>query len=752
MRFLVNIRNRRDLALWAVYVPMRVVVKPQLNDEWKYVDAEPDCDEDGALLLNEVDDNCSLITGYSFAGKDDPSCHSPRQIQVDHGEEHRESLNTNPCEDKSFGNDERQRKVSIAESTSFAGLRRERRSYRGRKSKRVDGDEQSTEESVSNSHRVGERQGDCRVAQNGSETLSNIDCYMDILLNITEDVSEDDIRQAMKLLQREVGSFERENGELATRQALKRIYEMMEKRRDDGFTIERAVYLIGKLARTAIWVPNIIAETGGSEHLVNVMTEHQASSVIQERAVATFLHMTSKSQARAAIVAAKGAESICWAMKGFKTIKTIQLQGSTALCNLAFASNDNKRRLGKIGGIDAVVRAMDAHSSDGGIQARCCLALRNLTCRNRVNQWIAGRACATEAIVRAMQEFQDDVNVQYQGCVALANLSSDEPENRCRAADAGVLEATLFALRTYTTHGGLAEHGLVLLFNLVQTSAGIQKKIGDLGGIVVIISCLRQHITAPSILEMGCKVLRYLLFVKENRISVYDCCGLEIIVRVLREGAKSKAVAEAAIYAIGNSAYDYPESKKAIGRYGGMSALVDVMSEHMDSAEIQEHGCRALRNLADSDEFSGRLLAESGAIDSCIFACSGYPENARIQEHACAMLFNMAYSDANIRRMKGLDVERVLSQAQESHSEDQAVQNQAGALQEKIKGSYRGDSRQPSSLKSSFNLGSLTRKGSGKLLTQSSSRRRSHRTGSGDYSQLARKISEHSSSSRSPRQ
>lgn len=541
--------------------------------------------------------------------------------------------------------------------------------------------------------------------------------YVSVLLNISECNSSEDVRFAMKLLRQNVTAAGQEASPHSLNYALAQIYDVMADQKDDSLVQDRAINLIGKLSREKDWVSGVVAETGGVERVVNAMSNHCNSSVLQERGITTLLQLTTTEQARTAMVNAKGAESVCWAMKGFLNVKTIQVQGSTALCNMAFGSASSKKRIGKIGGIDGVVMAMESHPSDPDLQARCCLALRNLTCGSRVNQWIAGRACAMEAILRALDAFPDDVSLQYQGCVALANLCTDEPDNRVRAAECGVIEATLKTMKSHIGHAGIIEHSLALLSNLSVGNETNQLQIGQMGGVRDVTTCLRQHITAPGLLANGCDVLRHLMFARENRLAIYECGGLEVLVRVMHEGVSSRALAEAVIYALGNSAYDLPESKSAIGRYGGMAALVDLMSNHMDTAAIQEHGCRALRNLADSDDLNSRLLAESGAIDSCIFACSGYPENGRIQEHALAMLFNMAYSEENVLRMKGLDVERVTTQACDRHPGTSAVQAQGKALLEVLRKTPHSRSSKPSvsaqkPVKPGFNLGAMTRKGS----------------------------------------
>lgn len=564
---------------------------------------------------------------------------------------------------------------------------------------------------------------------------SLIDAYLHLILHRNDEASVEDVKYAFKMLEKSVADGDKATCESACTWFLKKLYFQMETKGADEFLQDRAIYLIGKLARKTDWVSGLVAYTGGVEEVVKKMSEHQHSVVIQERAVATLLHLTTTEEARQAIVNAKGAESVCWAMKEFINVKSIQIQGSTALCNMAFGSTTSKKRIGKIGGIDGVVKAMENHASDAELQARCCLALRNLTCGSRVNQWIAGRARAMEATLNALTAFPESADVQYQGCVALANLCTEEPDNRIRAADCGVIEAVLKVMREKMGDAGLVQHILGLLRCLLVGNEKNRDLVGEEGGVRLVASILRQHILHPKVLQNGCEVIRHLMFTCENRMTMYNCGGLEVLIRVMREGYHWKPVAESCLHALANSAYDFMESKVAIGRHGGISVLLDCMSTHMDCSSIQEHGCRALRNMADSDDLNAMLLAESGALDSCIFACSGYPENAQIQEHAIAMLFNMAYNEDNVRRMRGLDVERVLSQARNAHANNRVVQNQVTALQAKIEEMGERPSAGRSSKSSSFNLASFARKGSKTLMGGSRRNSSRHRStgGSGEH-------------------
>lgn len=466
---------------------------------------------------------------------------------------------------------------------------------------------------------------------------------------------------------------------------LMEIYRCMTDFKDRSSVQIRACLLVGRIAQTCGKVRRAFGETEGVRHVLESLTTHKDCEVLQDKGIYTLLAVTPDKAARLQLTEQKGAECVCWAMREFPQRRDILMNGAMTLGNIAFGSSEGKKRVGKVGGIDAVVNAMYVHNEDSELLGQCCLALRNITFNNRANQWIAGRSCAMEAIVKCMALFPDDGNIQYQGLVALENSCMDETENRDRATEIGVIDTCILILTLHNEHPSLAEHGLSLLRNVCISNQENQLLIGNSGGIQLILTTMKYHRLNPKVLEAGCGAFRYLFFSKENRDGMYDMQGMEPLLNALREGAAVVPVCESALLALGNALFDNPKSKKLVARYGGIALVVDVLSKHLDSETIQEYGCRALRNLADSDELNTRLLGESGAIDTGIFAMMGYPQNAAIQEQACAMMFNMAFSDANIRLMKQLELARVVEHALTYHVQNFAVESQAKALLQRIK-------------------------------------------------------------------
>lgn len=526
----------------------------------------------------------------------------------------------------------------------------------------------------------------CTDSDSESETEkeNRLRAALELLLFPSNDSDADDTRMALNQVRRSLRTGTKFHAKRLDR-FLREVYRAMKDFEENKFVQERACIILGKIARELPSTQRTIAETAGVKHIMEAIKRHTECDTVQDRGIFALLSLTGDSVARAHIVEERGAECVSWAMKEFQDIRTILTNGSTTLCNIAFGSEESKKRIGKVGGIDAVINAMYRHQGDADLQARCCLALRNLTCGLRANQWIAGRACAMESIVRCMKSFPSDVNVQYQGCATLANICSAESENRERATGIGVIETCMTAMDRNKDHIPLIEHSLAVLRNLCVGNKENQLSIGAAGGLQLILHAMKEHRSNEKILVRGCSALRFMFFSRTNRDTMFECDGLERLIRVLRDGENIPAVVESAVLALGNAIFDHKEAKRLVGRYGGIAAVTDVMSKNLDTETIQEYGCRALRNLADSDELNTRLLGDSRAVDTAIFAMMGYPNNAEIQEHSCAMLFNMAFSEHNMRLMKDLEVARVVEHATQFHLQNAAIKCQAMALLQRLR-------------------------------------------------------------------
>lgn len=541
-------------------------------------------------------------------------------------------------------------------------------------------------------------------SETGIEQENKLRAALEILLFPGEHVRlEDEVKvldEFVELLQENIGHRKREN---RIEKVLREIYRVMADFPENDRLVTRACRLLGKITTDVPGMHDLIVLTGGVTQIMEVMKKHAESGLVHDTATFALLNITQVEAGRKAIVEERGAECVTHAINLFLDKKSIVTNGSLILGNLAYGQGENKKRIGKIGGIDAVVNAMYYHEMDVGLQTRCCLALRNLTFGSRANQWIAGRAGALENTIRSMKTFPENKELRYQGLVALVNMFSDESRNRERASGIDVVSVCLDIIKEEIKNHLVVEHGLAVLRNLSIGNEENQLCIGDCGGVQLVMQCLKMYRAREQIIIKGCSALRHLFFAKRNREIMSGSPSLELLVRILRDGADVPEVAENAILALGNAAFDQYESKRAIARYGGICAVADVMCNHLEAENLQEYGCRTLRNLADCDELNVRLLGESGAVDVAIYSIMGYKENEDIQEQAFAMLFNIAFSEQNLRIMKDLEVARIVEHALAFHAQNARIQLQASALLQRLKPLLQSNS-QCSSPTGSFGL------------------------------------------------
>jgi len=113
----------------------------------------------------------------------------------------------------------------------------------------------------------------------------------------------------------------------------------------------------------------------------------------------------------------------------------------------ALVDNYNKAVICSMGGVEAVVRAMQTFPHSTGLQECGCLVLGNL-CKNSPCQAIE-RAGGVESILRAAQRHPSSVAVQSAVCEALQNILNFEKEtNKETAAE---LETDLLSVLSHAS-------------------------------------------------------------------------------------------------------------------------------------------------------------------------------------------------------------------------------------------------------------------------------------------------------------
>jgi hypothetical protein len=152
---------------------------------------------------------------------------------------------------------------------------------------------------------------------------------------------------------------------------------------------------------------------------------------------------------------AGGAEGVVEALNVHIDLVSLQMEGLQALHWLCELDEENMGRVGKCGGMTAVVGALKAHRGDAEVQSVACVTLNSICAGGygarkyvKDNQIIAGGAGAVEAVVEALKSHNCNVQVAARGCQALYSLCWNHEINRSTALKAGALNAVEAALNT----------------------------------------------------------------------------------------------------------------------------------------------------------------------------------------------------------------------------------------------------------------------------------------------------------------
>lgn len=136
-----------------------------------------------------------------------------------------------------------------------------------------------------------------------------------------------------------------------------------------------------------------------------------------------------------------------------------------AIGNLSLDSD--KKKIGRQGGVDAVVKAMLNHTAVEGVQAQGCWAIAILALDDDVRKEVA-RLGGFDAVVRAMEAYESAASLQEYCIWALLQVdwSVKTPQDRIRNAHAKFLVTK--AMEATNASASTSEYGQQLLDKLCQ--------------------------------------------------------------------------------------------------------------------------------------------------------------------------------------------------------------------------------------------------------------------------------------------
>lgn len=339
--------------------------------------------------------------------------------------------------------------------------------------------------------------------------------------------------------------------------------------------------------------------------------------------------------------------------------ETVQLHALAVLVNVSYGTSVVKGRVFAVGGLTAVIRAMQTFSGarHGKIQLKGCSAVRNLSVGLGDFEIVFFGADVIECIKRAVTDFRCSSDVLSQALTALANIylargpSSGPCEKQEEVLKAlmqiltrssgsvrnfyDIYELVFKLLRLMALNSSIAQETAARL-GFVQTTLNMLQGFMT-GAEGVTLSDSRYSVTAHAISALRC--LTRCHHARERIVCAEN--GLLVLVNCVSFFKQDVANVEHAILALANTLYDSQEAKAGLAEHEGLKLLIQVMNQHTSCAAVQEACCLALRAACDGYAENQQKAFRLGCQRSSLAVVENFCENVVLLEQAFALLLTV---------------------------------------------------------------------------------------------------------------
>jgi len=215
--------------------------------------------------------------------------------------------------------------------------------------------------------------------------------------------------------------------------------------------------------------------------------EREKEVALQELAFLVHRDQMSQEQAMAQV----GALPVIQAMVAHSGSAGIQQQACLVLRSMAKNHNSFPEEVARLGGVEAVQRALQRHGAHSSTLAEEAMwTLQKLSMSKEARQKIVPNG-GIELVARTMRQHLQEPGVQERGCILLGNLAFEE-DMREHFLYLGTMESIMEAMRAHLHDPGVQE-GAILALNNTACSPSLLKRIKDLGGEALLRHALETH-------------------------------------------------------------------------------------------------------------------------------------------------------------------------------------------------------------------------------------------------------------------
>ena len=243
----------------------------------------------------------------------------------------------------------------------------------------------------------------------------------------------------------------------------------------------------------------------------------------------------------------------------------------------------------------AVVKLMRNYKANLVLQEVACHIVANM-CVDSANRPLAGAAGAVEAVLTALETHSSDLDVGSMACLALQNSVCSHPGNQQRAGAAGACEAVLKASKTHGANLWLAQRVCGTLFSLASHPAN-DERAGAAGAFTELTRLCNMHAADPEVHQNASGAFTCLTFDHPaNQQRAADAGVIEFVVAAMARFPADAAIQGNACYFLDNLTSS-PAHLPRVAAAGARAALAAALLAHPEQEYVKKWGALTLARL-----------------------------------------------------------------------------------------------------------------------------------------------------------
>mmetsp|Transcript_103167 Transcript_103167/g.178186 ORF Transcript_103167/g.178186 Transcript_103167/m.178186 type:complete len:1175 (-) Transcript_103167:76-3600(-) len=333
-----------------------------------------------------------------------------------------------------------------------------------------------------------------------------------------------------------------------------------------------------------------------------------------------------------------------------------QMTGIKTLRDATLSDPGISITIGQIGGIEAILHAMENHEGHSSLLECACSALHHVLHDLPVNQKMMRDDGGLEILLEAMERHMDCWEVQDQACLALASFMECNVENQTRFGNDGGVELVLRAMERHKLSAIVQESCCHVLSIALDHHSLNVSHVSKVDGLNKIVDCMKQHLQKADVQEQACSALHKALFSRpENKERFRQAGGMIAVLQAMNEHATNDHICESGAGALGLAILNHKENKTALGRKGGIEVLLDVMRKHGEHISVLHQACRTLNIAMISHKSNQELLRKLSGVEVICNAMVDHRDCPGIIDEGCGALGSIMFDGPNAEQPKTLE-------------------------------------------------------------------------------------------------